>query len=400
MRIAARLLLVTALLCVTARGESYDLSTELALEGRVFPSPPGSSVQRQYDISASIEPKFTMQWENRRQTFEASPFFRYDAADSNRTHFDMANFSYVKAWDHFELRAGIRKVFWGVTESQHLVDIINQSDLVEDFRGYTKLGQPMVNAAAITDFGSFEAFVMPYFRERTFPGPFGHFRPPTVINTNAVTYQSSNGRWNPDLAFRWSDRIGIFDLGISHFYGTNRQPDLIPVINASGTAELDPYYSLIQQTGLDAQMTLGSFLGKLEMITHGDQRYQNAYFASTVGGEYTFPRVFHSTLDVGLLLEYLYDSRGTRASTAYQDDIFLGLRFTLNDSGGLNFLAGEIFDRATNNQIFLLEASRRFGSHWKLSVSGGLFNINNSSDPLYAYYRDSYLQTTLTYFFL
>ena len=33
------------------------------------------------------------------------------------------------AWD---LLIGVGKVFWGVTESRHLVDIVNQTDLVEN----------------------------------------------------------------------------------------------------------------------------------------------------------------------------------------------------------------------------------------------------------------------------
>ena len=64
---------------------------------------------------------------------------------TNVAHGDIRELAYVHASDDWELRLGIRKEFWGVTEFQHLVDVINQTDGVEDFDGEDKLGQQMVN---------------------------------------------------------------------------------------------------------------------------------------------------------------------------------------------------------------------------------------------------------------
>ena len=50
------------------------------------------------------------------------------------------------------MRLGLRKVYWGVTESQHLVDVINQTEGVENLDGEDKLGQPMLNLALIVFF--------------------------------------------------------------------------------------------------------------------------------------------------------------------------------------------------------------------------------------------------------
>ena len=40
----------------------------------------------------------------------------------------------------WSLSIGLGKVFWGVTEFNHLVDVINQTDLVEGIDGEAKLG--------------------------------------------------------------------------------------------------------------------------------------------------------------------------------------------------------------------------------------------------------------------
>ena len=79
-------------------------------------------------------------------------------------------------------------MFWGVTELRHLVDIINQTDLVENLDGEQKLGQPMVQLTLLKDWGTLDFFAMPYFRERTFTGPDGRPRPrsPSRFSTRSV----------------------------------------------------------------------------------------------------------------------------------------------------------------------------------------------------------------------
>ena len=79
------------------------------------------------------------------------------------------------------MRVGIRKEFWGVTEFQHLVDVINQTDGVEDFDGEDKLGQQMVNLSLVNDWGIVDLFLLPGFRERTYAGEEGRLRGPLVV---------------------------------------------------------------------------------------------------------------------------------------------------------------------------------------------------------------------------
>ena len=105
--------------------------------------------------------------------FELILFGRVDQHDRNRTHGDIREAFFELFFDEWTLGFGIHKVFWGVTESRHLVDIINQTDLVENTDGEDKLGQPMLNLALIGDYGTVDLFVLPYFRERTFAGADG-----------------------------------------------------------------------------------------------------------------------------------------------------------------------------------------------------------------------------------
>ena len=63
----------------------------------------------------------------------------------------MRELLYQRVFDQAELRVGIGRVFWGVTESYKLVDVINQTDLVENVDHEDKLGQPLVNLTFVRD---------------------------------------------------------------------------------------------------------------------------------------------------------------------------------------------------------------------------------------------------------
>ena len=101
--------------------------------------------------SGAIEPEFYHEWNDGYDVFNAKVFYRVDEYDEERTHGDIRELAWLHAAEDWELNVGISKVFWGVTESIHLVDIINQSDLVENIDGEDKLGQPMVNLSLIRD---------------------------------------------------------------------------------------------------------------------------------------------------------------------------------------------------------------------------------------------------------
>lgn len=78
------------------------------------------------------------------------------------------------------------------------------------------------------------------------------------------------------------------------------------------------------------QYTKGSWLWKLEAIVRAGQG--KTFVAGAGGLEYSFYNVFESGLDIGLVTEYLYDSRGRDGQTFFQDDIMTGLRFGFNDA--------------------------------------------------------------------
>lgn len=349
-------------------------------------------------LSLALEPEYYRRWDNGRQSLTFKPFLRLDQRDSERTHADIRELAWLKAGDTWELRAGIRKVFWGVTETAHLVDIINQTDLVENIDTEDKLGQPMLNLALIRDWGNLDLYILTGFRERTFPGRDGRLRTPLVVDTDLTRYESGAEERRVDTAVRWFRTQGIWDIGLAHFHGTSREPQLLPTLNAQGEAVLAPYYPIIDQTSLDVQATLDAWLWKLEWITRDGM--DDRYTALAGGFEYTFVGVFGSAADVGLIGEYLFDDRDMDATTLFQDDITVGLRLALNDIQSTELLFGVTIDRDdTRQRLYNLEASRRLGDRWKLSLEAR-FNSGLRANPVFNSLRnDDYVQAELAWYF-
>ena len=306
---------------------------------------------------------------------------RWDEQDNDRSHFDIRELTWVHVTDAWELRTGIRKVFWGVTESRHLVDIINQTDNVENPDGEEKLGQPMINLSLLRDWGVLDFYLLTGFRERNFPGVNGRPRLPFLVDEDAAIFESAARKWRTDFAIRWVQTLGELEFGLSHFSGTTREPrfNLQLILDSGGmpvNAVLIPIYEIIEQTGIDAQYFIGDWAWKLEAITRGGQ--QGRFNAVTFGFEKTFVGVFGSRADLGIIAEYLYDDRGGSAPVIGDDDVALGLRYAFNNVSGTTALLVGLYDVESHEYLATLEASSRLGANWKIIVEASIFG--NSKD--------------------
>ena len=347
------------------------------------------------NLSVALQPEFYWRSEQGSQRFSAVGFARADGYDTERSHVDLRELYWGVDGDGWDLTVGINKVFWGVTESRHLVDVINQTDLVEDIDQEAKLGQPMINFNIDRDYGRFEFFALPFFRERTFPGEDGRFRTSLPVDSDRAEYESSADQDHVDFAFRYSHFIGDVDLGFHAFNGTSREP--VFRIAPEGD-RLIPFYEQMTQAGIDIQYTRDAWLWKLETI------YRDANsdaFAAAVGGfEYTFYGVTDNGADFGFLVEYLYDGRNAFAPpTAFDDDLFIGGRFALNDADDTSILAGIAGDINTGERFLNVEAERRIGDSLAFELRLRLFSNADADDALYAFENDDYLQLRLNWYY-
>ncbi|UPW19682.1 hypothetical protein M0C34_05215 [Agarivorans sp. TSD2052] len=349
---------------------------------------------QQHQGSISVEPELYWEWNDGIDSITFTPFARADSMDSERSHADIRELKWLHLADEFELEIGIAKVFWGVTETQHLVDVINQTDFIESPDGDEKLGQTMLHFNTYQDSGIWDIFILPGFRERTFAGVDGRFRPPLPVDQDNAKYESGAGNKHVDVAARWAQTFGDWDVGTAYFRGTNRDPLLIPSQNGT---QLTPYYEQMDQLGVDLQATLGDWLWKFEGLYRNTS--SNSYSAAVGGYEYTLVGLFNSSADLGLLTEYNWNSDGKEATSTFQNDLYLGARWVLNDAQSTEFLLGGAIDLDYDTNVVTLEASRRFGENWKGELDLWYIDADDLADPTYAFSKDSFVQVNMAYFF-
>jgi len=379
-----------------ATAGEFEVSGSVSGEARVFPSDPQFAGQlSHFQPSLIVLPELSYRSDDDRQQINVVPFLRLDGQDSERTHADLREGYWRGVRDDWDVLIGVDSVFWGVAESRHLINVINQIDQVENSDEEDYLGQPMINLGSQRDWGRIDLFVLPGFRERSFPGRDGRLRAGLPVDEGAARYESDLGQANVDVAFRYAHFIGDWDVGAYFFHGTGREPRLVP--NAAAT-RLEPRYDLINQAGLDVQYTIGEWLWKLEAIA---REGQGESFAAAVGGfEYTFFQAFDSDADLGLLVEYQYDGRDESApSTAADNDVFAGARLALNDFQDTTALIGTVVDVENRSTALFIEAERRLGDSWKLELESRWFINAAKSDPLAAVEDDGLIQLRISYFF-
>ena len=364
----------------------------LTLQQRYFPQQ-GAQQQAKAHTALAFSAEWAWQSDDRTQQWVLQPFLRWDQRDTKRNLADLRQAYWQYAGTGFDIKAGIDIVFWGVTESQHLVDVINQTDLVASIDGEAKLGQPMLNWNLYGDTGTFSVYLLPYFRERTLAGVDGRLRPPLMVDNNPL-YESTQQQRNLDVALRWSRQFGAADIAFSYFNGNNRDPLLQPTPHG----QLQPLYLHMQQLGLETQLISGSWIWKLESI-YRKTRIED-FTAATAGVEYTQVGLFNTSWDLGWIAEYQYDSRGKQAPLPGQNDMFVGGRFVANDAAGTELLLGIAQDLDNfSSQSGKLEASMRLNNSLRLQLDAWFFRSQHSDDPLYYIRRDDFFQLSLDYYF-
>ncbi|MEG3768411.1 hypothetical protein V5298_18085, partial [Alteromonas sp. 14N.309.X.WAT.G.H12] len=201
-----------------------------------------------------------------------------------------------------------------------------------------------------------------------------------------------------DYALRWQHSLGDWEMGLSYFDGTSREPELLQHFDENGELVIQPYYAQIQQYGVDILKVQGAWLLKFEGIYRTGQ--SEDFAAAVAGFERTTVGVFNTAYDLGFLMEYQFDEREDNFFATGQNDLMLGLRWIWNDIDGTEILTGFIQD-LDNSETYsaFIESSSRMTDNWRWKVDAYFFSSNDTDDTFWYMRRDDHVQVALEYFF-
>jgi len=371
-----------------------EITGYIGLEGRGFLDNPIHENQKNNSLSTSLSLEYFHDFEDDNERIVATGYARKDSSTDGRDHFDISELYWWKGYDDFELYIGVRKVFWGVTETSHLVDVINSSDSVENIDGEDKLGQPMVSLLYEQDWGTVELFSLTGFREPTYLGANDRLRSELIVEKDLTTYESSQEEKHIDFAARYSHVLGDLDLGLIYFNGTSREAEYNKK-SVEGKDVLAAHYNQVEIFGTDIQLTKGDYLWKLE-ATHTKPKSDSSYFSQVGGLEYTFVGLANSDADLGIFMEYQFDERDHAFG---QNDLALGTRLVLNDTQSTEFIGAVTQDLDNKTKFISLEATRRLTDTWSIESELRVFTSVDSDDSLYDLREDDYLQVLFKRYF-
>lgn len=368
---------------------------------------------------------------------------------------NIAELHYSQSFGDWSLLAGFHTENWGVAESRSVMNVMNPVDGTDPLVQDTLLGTPMVNLNYHSGIGTFSAYALLGFIEPTFPkGDEGRFRSLLQWDPDRAYYDEDRDARNVDLALRYSGYFalgnGSLDVQATYFNGTSREALAMPgCINALGpvneamcdaindaiavgiaqgdlpvdagdfwdtmdeimtddlasalsglppVAGLIPYYRKVEQVGLSAVYAINDLQLRAEASWHdvGTEEYLSA----VVGGDYTFNGLGGGDGDLTMVMEYLYDDRGAlQPATVFEDDLFLGMNYRLNNASDTEVKLGVFHDISSEARLYTLRLSSRLTDSSSFEVNASHATTTGWNDPLAFIKDDSFVEVKLTTYF-
>jgi len=371
---------------------------------------------------------------------------------SGRSFTNLTRAYYTQAFDSFDVLIGYNVENWGVAESQSVLNVINPEIASDLAFGREQRGTPMINVNFDTGIGTLSAYALLGFEQPILPNAASRTRALWASDPSRAVFQDRADQL--DIALRFTSNFelgsGAVDIALSYFNGTDRTPlslpgciatsaaindaacdaintaintaivgafesgangdairdfllanatdDIVAAASALPSAGFIPYYQQIQHVG-------GSLVyarGDLQLRFEGAYRKpknENGSFAGVIGGDYTFYDVLgEGTLTVAA--EYLYhDANARQPLSIFDNDVFLGMNFSLNDTRDTRLTAGGFYDLDSHAQLYQLSLSTRINDSVRAEFNAVHAETNGWNDPLSFIARDTFFEMKFSAFF-
>ena len=378
----------------------WQINSEIGLEIKEFHKNEAYSNQ-QNTYSSFIKSEIFFDFKNDLE-FLMEPYLRYDRYDKNRSLFDFKENNLTYYYNDIQLKAGISEVFWGITESKNLVDIINPKD-VTDGDQKAKLGQTMLAFSNYSEkFGILDFYYLPFFKNSSQIGEEGRLRLSKPIENYNIVYEGGAGSKVPSWALKWEHSFRFFDFSLQGFRGNSRESSTIGKLE---NLQLKYFqgYERISQIGTYFQVISGPIIYKLEVIKRNGQKnaknIRENFFSYTLGLEHLINNLFENKWDLTSFIEYHNDDRNGDSTDILQNDLFLATRLNFNNIDGTEFLTSITLDTDGGGNTSTVELSSRITDNIRVTGSYNSYWSANETDILYSFRRDNYFSINIINYF-
>ena len=299
--------------------------------------------------------------------------------------------------------------FWGALELRNIVDVFNPNEFRDDMFSVNKLGVYNASYSRFTDTGELNVIVKVHEQDLEMASyPYVYYPFPEMISYEK-NLQTSSSQNKPSIYVAYSgstDTDNALDYAFIYQHGYDSQRYLSSVVRQPTRYVQNGYR--VDKFMTYNTLVVGSTLVKLEAVYADVEKGVSVgdYSHIAFGIEHTFED-FESGATLGLITEYYryytYEEDKFTDLEVYesmQNDIFVGLRYVLNDVDDSSFIGGLIADAEYNEQTYYAKYESRYMDSFKLDVDYYFVEPSTSTQTAYALLgRHQRIGVNIAYYF-
>lgn len=289
-----------------------------------------------------------------------------DSSEKQRDYFNITELYYSKSFDNFDIDIGKKIIFIGSLEAYNIVNIFNRQNYQRDSLSTYKKGAYMAN---LNYFFKNESILNLYIKS---------FEEDIKLSSSSSPYYPfTNSSYDKNIKFSNSSQkpsfLGVYsmsydedisiDTSLGLFYGYDEN-----ILFYSDNDTINPYLFQSMKAFTYNTFIIDSILYKLEASftkVKNDGVFEvDDFYQLGIGMEYTIEQ-FYQNHNLGFIAEYY---KSNKEDLSYENDLFLALRYSLNDNNSSEFLAGIIKDVKNSNKNAYLKYSGRLSDNLNIST--------------------------------
>ncbi len=378
------------LLMFTSLYGEVDVSGHVDLDSQFYLMHPEGKNKNSFTAKQTLELEYTHKDLTLFTSLYAQEAYYDFTKESEKTERTFARINELYAKYDFEedaVKAGKSIEFWGALELRNITDGFNPRDFRNDMFANDKLG--VYNVAYTHYFeNSNLSLITKLQEEQQFMAaePYVYYFFPSFVSYDG-TLETQESKNRPSIYLKYSgstdteypmDYAFIYENGYDsqRYFSTTTPQNLLVGSPTRGqpTRFVENAYIVNKFMTYDT-LVVGSTLVKLEALYAkvDNNPVVGDYSHIGLGVEYTIENIYESHA-LGLLAEYYrYDTYESdkfsdlQLFETMQNDLFIGARYTFNNTEDSSFVGGAIFDLEYDEQSYYLKFESRVHGNFKLS---------------------------------
>lgn len=370
------------ILCSFALAEELDIKGFVAVDSQFYLSCPDEKHAQNFTLKEQLEVTYS------EDDFEAVSLLniQQDAYDlfgneeNERTFMRLDELYGKYGFEDDMVMAGRNIRFWGALEVRNIVDGFNPQELRNDPFETDKTGVWNVQYSHYTESGEFSVIVKLKEEDQKmadFPYVYYFFPAPVHYGDGL---ESESSRYRPTFYLTYggsTDTEYAVDYAVILQNGYDSQRYFITDAPPLGVmVDLHQYAYLVNKISTYNTMVIGNTLLKVEGLYAAviDDPNISDYMHAGLGVEHTIAQMIGDA-DLGLIAEYYYYKtfEGGKYTDLelfeiFQNDLFLGGRYTFNDVDDSSIVGGVVLDMEYNEQSYYVEYETRIADTFKVHL--------------------------------